>query len=58
MMCTYGLNYQSIVYLCYQSAGPTESESHEKVKERKKNKKKNRGEAQMDPLKFKLEQMI
>lgn len=40
MMCTYGLNYQSIVYLCYQSAGPTESESHEKVKERKKNKKK------------------
>lgn len=40
MMCTYGLNYQSIVYLCYQSAGPTESASHEKVKERKKNKQK------------------
>lgn len=40
MMCTYGLNYQSTVYLCYQTAGPTESESPEKVRGRKKKKKK------------------
>lgn len=40
MMCTYGLNYQSTVYLCYQTAGPTESESPEKVRGRKKKRKK------------------
>lgn len=56
MMCTYGLNYQSTVYLCYQTAGPTESESPEKVRGRKKKEK--RGAVQMDLLKFKLEQMI
>lgn len=49
MMCTYGLNYQSIVYLCSLSAGPTESKRPNRCQRRGKTSPYGSAEVQIKP---------